>query len=275
MDEYMSEIGCKNCPHECVIPQGGAGRCGVRSNTDGELDLPYYGFISASGIDPIEKKPLAHFHPGTQIPSFGFIGCNLCCPFCQNWQISQSVNVAGEYSTPERLVRIVETTGFSQVAYTYSEPLVHAEFIAACMSAAREKNISNVLVTNGCCTPDVAKEILSLTDAANIDLKCFSRDKYEKTLGGNFAAVLSFIETAFSLGVHIELTTLVVTGFNDTLAELSECADYISGISRDIPWHITAYHPAYKYNAPPTDRTLLKEAAKSAGEKLTHVHIGN
>lgn len=271
----MADVVCENCPHRCVIACEKRGRCAVRANDGGKLALPYYGFITASNIDPIEKKPLAHFRSGSQIPSFGFTGCNLKCPFCQNWQISKQTDCAGEFVSVEAIIRCVEKTGFPQIAYTYSEPLVHPEFIAACMHEARKKNIANVLVTNGCCCSKTADEILALTDAANIDLKCFSKEKYADVLGGSFDAVLEFIENAFKRGVHIEITTLVVTAFNDTIEELMQCADYIAGLSREIPWHISAYHPAYKYREPPTEQSLLDDAARYAKEKLRYVHIGN
>jgi pyruvate formate lyase activating enzyme len=247
----------------------------VRENRNDALFLPYYGMITASNIDPIEKKPLAHFRPGSYIPSFGFTGCNLQCPFCQNWQISQNQNSAGELTTPQKLIRCVSVMGFPQVAYTYSEPLVHPEFLLACMHEAEQNDIANVLVTNGCAAQETADAVLRKTQAANIDLKCFSREKYRDVLGGDLDAVLMFIERAYALNVHIEVTTLVVTDFNDALEELMQCAQFIAGISPAIPWHITAYHPAWKYHKKATSGTLLKTVAERARDFLTNVHIGN
>ncbi|GMO28591.1 MAG: AmmeMemoRadiSam system radical SAM enzyme [Termitinemataceae bacterium] len=271
----MNGIRCENCPHRCVIPEGRPGRCAVRENKNGAINLPYYGFITASAIDPIEKKPLYHFRPGSKIPSFGFTGCNLNCPFCQNYAISKHTDCAGEYIKSEALVRCVEKTGFQQIAYTYSEPLVHTEFVCECAGLARTKDIANVLVTNGCCEKNTADEVLRFTDAANIDLKCFNAEKYSNILGGNFESTLAFIENAFSRGVHIEVTTLVVTGFNDNMEELLECAGFIASLSAEIPWHLNAYHPAYKYHEAPPDKNLLFAAQKKAKEKLRFVYLGN
>jgi pyruvate formate lyase activating enzyme len=271
----MNELSCSLCPHGCPLDGGGRGMCQTRESRDGELFLPYYGYITASAIDPIEKKPLYHFRPGSFIPSFGFAGCNLRCPFCQNWQISQTTDCRGEYLEPEEIVRCVSKTGFPQIAYTYSEPLIHAEFLLECMPLAKKNNIANVLVTNGCVNKEYADAVLPYTDAANIDLKCFNENSYKNILGGNLNTVLDFIENAFSRAVHIEITTLVVTGFNDTIDEIEQAIDFIAGISKDIPYHFSAYHPSYKYKEPATDKKLLFEIEKRAKEKLSFVHLGN
>jgi pyruvate formate lyase activating enzyme len=271
----MNELLCDKCPHRCRIKEGKSGLCKVRENRSGCLSLPFHGYITASAIDPIEKKPLYHWRAGCSIPSFGFAGCNLRCPFCQNWQISQASDPAGEYYTAEEIVKCVSKTGFPQIAYTYSEPLIHYEFLFECMTLAKKNNIANVLVSNGCINKEYADEILAFTDAANIDLKCFSEDKYKNILGGDLPAVLSFIENAFSRGTHIEITTLIVTGFNDTIEEARLGIDFIANISKDIPYHFSAYHPAYKYDAPATDRALLREIERLAKEKLAFVYLGN
>lgn len=237
--------------------------------------MPYYSYISSSAIDPVEKKPLYHFRPGSLIPSFGFVGCNLRCPFCQNWEISQRTECGARYYTCEQIINYVSQGGFPHIAYTYSEPLVHYEFLLECMRLAKKNDITNVLVTNGCINKDYADMILPLTGAANIDLKSFNEDHYKNILGGDLPAVLAFIENAFSQGVHIEITTLVVTGFNDTFEDIDRCLDFIAGISKDIPYHLSAYHPAYQYHAPATDKTLLLEIAKRAKEKLRFVYPGN
>jgi pyruvate formate lyase activating enzyme len=268
----MNNLLCDICPHRCRIKEGKTGVCQVRENQSGCLSLPFHGYITAQAIDPIEKKPLYHWRQGSSIPSFGFAGCNLRCPFCQNWQISQEREPAGEYHTAEEIIRCVSKIGFPQIAYTYSEPLVHCEFLFECMTLARKNNIANVLVTNACINKEYADEILVTTDAANIDLKCFSEEKYKNTLGGDLPTTLSFIENAFSRGVHIEITTLIVTGFNDTIEEAARGIDFIANISKDIPYHFTAYHPAYKYDAPATNRALLCEIESLAKEKLTSVH---
>jgi pyruvate formate lyase activating enzyme len=274
MSDSPDHITCGLCHHSCAPGEGKAGVCGTRYNKAGALDIPYYGYVTASSIDPIEKKPLYHWRPGALIPSFGFYGCNLKCPFCQNWQISQR-ECAGEYYDAADVVRCVSKTGLPQIAYTYSEPLVHAEFLLDCARAAHENNIANVLVTNGCEAADYARGILKYIDAANIDLKCFSREKYKNILGGDLDAVCNFIECAHELGVHIEITTLVVTDFNDSMDEIDSCVNFVSGLSKDIPYHFSAYHPAYKYNKPATSKNFLFEIEKKAKEKLNFVHLGN
>jgi pyruvate formate lyase activating enzyme len=254
----------------------------VRHNKGGVLDLPYYGYITALARDPIEKKPLYHFRPGSTIVSTGFMGCNLHCPFCQNWNISQSTDAPGHCLEPSGLVAAASgrTHGDpydpgAQIAYTYSEPLVHIEFLIDCMTEAQGLGVANVLVTNGCVNLDAADEVLNLTDAANIDLKCFSAETYSKVLGGDLDTVLAFITRAFERGVHIELTTLVVPGLNDSDEELSKAANFIAGLSREIPWHLSAYRPEWKWHVPPTPPDRLTKIASMARQKLLYVYTGN
>jgi len=275
-----TEIRCVLCPHCCKIP---GGICGVRGKENG---IPFYGHVTALAVDPIEKKPLFHFRPGTEILSVGFVGCNLSCPFCQNWRISRPrASVPGKRMTPADIVSATLDRGILAIAYTYSEPLVHAEFLLDCMSLADKQGIANVLVTNGCANTEVAEEILSLTDAANIDLKCFSQETYAQTLGGAstkdiFETVLAFIRLARAKKVHVEITTLVVPGMNDTLGELDACADFIASLNAEpdlpeIPWHLSAYHPSYLWKAPPTDPAFLLRVKERAEKRLRFVYVGN
>ncbi|MCL2832389.1 MAG: AmmeMemoRadiSam system radical SAM enzyme [Treponema sp.] len=278
-------LSCDLCPHRCKIKPGKHGICGVRFNNKnnsikagGQIDLPYYAYITSLAEDPVEKKPLYHFKPGTHILSAGFTGCNMHCPFCQNWQISQSVGSGGRKIAIDDLVAAAKK--FGQIAYTYSEPLIHAEFLLDCMSRARKAGIANVLVTNGCVNKAAAEDILNLTDAANIDLKAFSGETYSEVLGGNLEAVLEFIKTAFAKNVHVEVTTLVVPGLNDNTDELDKCADFLAGLGNgagksQIPWHLSAYHPDWKWNAPPTPARFLIEYAAAAEKKLDFVYTGN
>jgi pyruvate formate lyase activating enzyme len=225
--------------------------------------------------DPIEKKPLYHFRPGARILSIGFSGCNLRCPFCQNWHISQSANpgAPGRFMPVDALM--TEAAAAGQIAYTYSEPAVHIEYLLDCMKAARERGIANVLVTNGCINQKPAQELLALTDAANVDLKCFSGETYSQILGGDLQTVLDFIKTAFEMGVHVEVTTLVIPGLNDSDEELDKCIDFISSISTNIPFHLSAYHPDYHWEAPPTPPETLLRARERALQKLKYVYTGN
>ncbi len=247
----------------------------MRQNREGLPALPFYGYITALAEDPIEKKPLYHFRPGSSILSLGFAGCNLHCPFCQNFTISQSTDVPGRRLSPEELVKLARDRGFSQIAYTYSEPLIHIEYLLDCMALCRREGIANVLVSNGCINPEPAAEILALTDAANIDLKCFSNDTYERVLGGKLGTALGFIKTAHAAGVHLEITTLIVPGLNDSDAETRLCAEFIAGLSREIPWHLSAYHPDYRWDAPPTSPASLAQIARMGREQLSYVYTGN
>jgi pyruvate formate lyase activating enzyme len=176
---------------------------------------------------------------------------------------------------PEEIVSAALRENSPSIAYTYSEPLVHAEYLLDSMELARKHGIANVLVTNGCVTSGAAREILKYTDAANVDLKSFSAETYLKNLGGNLEAVLEFIRLGLKMGVHIEITTLVVPGLNDSEEELSAAMDCISAIDGGVPWHLSAYHPDYRWNAPPTDPHFLLNTAKRARNKLRHVYTGN
>jgi pyruvate formate lyase activating enzyme len=270
-------LDCALCPRRCRIRNGAAGRCGVRRNRKGKAALPYYGLITVLAEDPIEKKPLYHFRPGSSILSLGFALCNLRCPFCQNWPISQrgAGAISGRRLSPAEAAALARDRGFSQIAYTYSEPLMHIEWLLECMALCRREGIANVLVTNGCVNSDPAAEILALTDAANVDLKCFSAETYDKVLGGNLEAVLRFIETACRTGTRLEISTLVVPGLNDREDEIRRCGEFIAGLSPDIPWHLGAYHPDYRYEAPATAPALLASMARVGREYLRYVYTGN
>jgi len=283
-DKTESGVRCALCPRGCDIPNGGLGSCGVRGCENGKGVLPFYGHVTAMSMDPVEKKPLFHFRPGSSIFSVGFVGCNLRCPFCQNWRISRNVSVQGNRMTPADIVSIALRKDAGAIAFTYSEPLVHAEFLLDCMSLARRRGIANVLVTNGCAGGDAAEQILSLADAVNVDLKCFSGDTYSMILGapreGGRGTVFDFIRLARAKDVHVEVTTLVVPGMNDSAGELDACADFIASVNAEtdgpgIPWHLSAYRPDYQWKAPPTDPAFLSGLKKRAGKKLAFVYAGN
>ena len=279
-------VQCALCPRRCLLAPGKGGQCGVRFNREGKDSIPFYGYITALALDPIEKKPLYHFRPGTEILSAGFTGCNLICPFCQNWRISRNTDVpGGVYSHPELIAATKKsampmgTDGCqSAIAYTYSEPLVHIEFLLDCMKEARKAGAANVLVSNGCINIEAAAEILDLCDAANIDLKCFSEKTYSEVLGGDLSVVTGFIRMALEKSVHLELTTLIVPGLNDSKAELDKCGDFIAELQSTgiiVPWHLSAYHPAYKWREFATAPQSLIASTKWAREKLAFVYAGN
>jgi pyruvate formate lyase activating enzyme len=247
----------------------------VRKSTGGKAELPFYGRISAVNVDPIEKKPLYHFRPGSSVFSVGFVGCNLRCPFCQNWEISQSVNAPTRRIEPSELIALAASSGSGAVAYTYSEPLVHIEYVIDSMRLAREAGLANILVTNGCVREEAARAALALCDAANVDLKSYRAGTYSKTLGGDLETVKRFIAVAAELGVHVEATTLVVTGMNDEEEEIGDCAAFLASVSRELPYHLSAYHPDFHYAEPATNAASLARFAETARKRLAYVYVGN
>lgn len=274
---FTSEKGvvhCKLCPHACAIAEGKSGICRVRTNKEGTLALPYYGVLSSAAIDPIEKKPLYHYHPGSLIFSVGFFGCNFRCPFCQNYSISQRTEESAPHISPEALVREALKEGSFGIAYTYSEPLVHFEYVLETARIAREKGLKNILVSNGYLNPEPAEELLSLLDAANIDLKAFNNDFYQKVVGGRLNPVKEFIRRA-AAKIHLEVTTLVIPGKNDDPAEIEEAARFLSGLNKKIPYHLTCYYPRYKYTVRATSEQDLEPLIQRARNHLSFVYVGN
>jgi pyruvate formate lyase activating enzyme len=238
------------------------------------MTLPRFGLVSSLAIDPIEKKPLHHFMPGSSVFSAGFVGCNMRCPFCQNWRISQELPTELEAYTPDALVGAAMRSASPSIAYTYSEPCIHFEFVIAAMSAARKVGLKNVLVTNGCLKPEPARELLGLTDAVNVDLKTWAPDSYSSILGGDRDAVLEFIRMASSL-CALEVTTLVVPALSDSREGIAAIAAFLASLSPDIPLHLSAYRPAWRHAAPPSPPELLSEFAGVARTALRFVYIGN
>lgn len=268
-------VACGLCPHRCVLAPGSTGICRVRRNENGAMVLPFYGQASGLSVDPIEKKPLYHFLPGSQTWSIGYVGCNLRCPFCQNHAISQSTGALTERVTPGQLVIGARRARCPSIAHTYSEPLVHAEFVIECMRHARNAGLFNVLVTNGCALAPASTEILSLCDAVNVDIKSFDAAWYRQELGGDLPTVLAFVEEAYRLGVHVEATTLVIPGKNDDDGQIEGIADFLAGLSRDIPLHLSAYRPMYRYTVPSTPKATIDHAVALARRHLRYVYPGN
>ena len=267
-------LECQLCPHNCKLLPDSTGICRVRKNNNGELGLPYYGIASGLAVDPIEKKPLYHFYPGSQILSIGFFGCNLRCPFCQNYDISQRVAKERDPITPEELVEMARQRRSIGIAYTYSEPLVHFEYVVECATAAHNAGLVNVLVSNGFLNETPAKELLGLMDAANIDLKSFNQGFYRKELKGDLDPVLRFIELA-AKSVHLEVTTLVIPGRNDGEEEISNIAGFLAGLNPSIPLHLSCYYPTYKYSVAATPPETVFQLADVAHAKLHYVYPGN
>jgi len=269
-----SDVICLLCHHKCRIGSDKFGNCSVRLNQSGVLVLPFYGHITATAIDPVEKKPLYHFYPGKKVFSVGLVSCNLHCPFCQNYHISQSIPDSFNFTSPEELVRQCIFSGTDILAFTYSEPLIHFEYILSVFTHAKENGLKTVLVTNGLISSRAFTRLLKLTDAVNIDLKTFSAITYKNVLGGDLGLVCLNIELAAAM-TFTEVTTLVVPGISDSELEFKKMINFLSGISSKIPWHLSAYYPQYKYNEAPTDHNLVLHFKTLAEKKMEYVYCGN
>lgn len=272
-----NKVQCKLCPQLCVIAEGRKGFCRVRLNDEGELCTLNYGRCSSYGIDPIEKKPLYHFYPGNDIFSVGTVGCNLKCGFCQNWSIAHGDSDTVEVS-PEALVEVAERAKTNNnnigIAYTYSEPLMWYEFVMETAKLAKEKGLRNVLVTNGFINPEPMEALLPNIDAMNIDVKAFNDEFYNTVCAGELHPVKEIVELVHKQ-CHVEITTLLVKGLNDSLEEIEALAEWIADLSPDIPLHLTRYFPNYKMKLPPTPIDTMEKARKTAMKKLNYVYLGN
>ncbi|HOO72124.1 MAG TPA: AmmeMemoRadiSam system radical SAM enzyme [Spirochaetota bacterium] len=270
-----NRLRCHLCPHNCLIADGKSGICGARKNSGGVLYAETYGMITAIAMDPIEKKPLYHYYPGSRILSIGSRGCNLRCPFCQNWHISQDDRASTSYYSPEDIVTLALKNDSIGVAYTYNEPVIWAEYVIDTSRMARAKGLRNVMVSNGYINPAPLDDLLGVVDAFNIDLKSFNDETYKKALKGRLANVRESIERIFAAGRHLEVTTLIVTGMNDSLAEMEQIYKFIASIDRKIPWHISRYYPNYKYHKDATDTDFLFKVYEEASKLLDYVYTGN
>jgi pyruvate formate lyase activating enzyme len=267
-------VSCQLCPHMCVIREGHPGVCGVRFNRGGTMEIPLYGMGSSMAVDPIEKKPLYHYHPGERILSVGFVGCSFHCKFCQNWHISQGRDARTRYLSPRAMVDAAKREGSFGIAYTYSEPLIHAEYLLDTAAIARSEGIKNVLVSNGFLNEGPAAEVLGLMDAANIDLKAFTDGFYRTETGGSLPEVKRFLVQA-ARATHLEVTTLVIPGRNDDPGEVEALAQFVASLGPDVPLHLSAYHPDYKYEVHSTPVETLRSLAVIARRHVRHVYTGN
>ncbi|PKL38131.1 MAG: AmmeMemoRadiSam system radical SAM enzyme [Spirochaetae bacterium HGW-Spirochaetae-1] len=268
-------VACHLCPHNCVIPEKKTGICGVRINKQGLLYSEIYGQVTAISMDPMEKKPLYHFYPGTEILSIGTKGCNFKCPYCQNWHISQDVTAHAVYHEPDEIIELALKKKSTGIAYTYSEPAIWIEYVLEMAEKARIKGLKNVMVTNGFINEKPLTDLLRFIDAMNIDLKAFRPETYKKIQKGNLDDVLNTIKISHERECHIELTTLIVTGVNDDMDEMKHIIEFIASIDVMIPWHISRYYPSYQYDAPPTDVDFLLQVHKEASKTLKYVYCGN
>ena len=267
-------VRCNLCPNFCVIGNGSAGRCRGRKNIDGILYATNYGATISLALDPIEKKPLYHYYPGSMILSLGANSCNLSCFFCQNFQISQYSIPTSEIS-PTALLKYLIDNQLNRVAFTYTEPLTWLEYILDFGSLSRHLEIDIVLVTNGYINPEPLLTILPVISAMNIDLKAYDPEFYINSCLGQLEPVLGTIETAFESGVHIELTNLIIPGLNDTERHFSALTSFVAGVSKDIPLHFSRYHPAYRSKIFATPLSTIEQACKNASKELNYVYAGN
>jgi pyruvate formate lyase activating enzyme len=278
---------CQTCNHHCRISPFKRGVCGVRENHKGKLYSLIYGRIIAENIDPIEKKPLYHFMPGTYSLSIASVGCNLRCLWCQNWDISQCTkgnldraeftNTLGIEMEPEQIVEHARKAKTPSISYTYTEPTIFLEFALDTMKLARASGLKNIWVSNGYMTKKCLDLIAPYLDAINIDLKGFNEENYLKYSGAKLQPILDNIHDIYKRGIHLEVTTLIIPGINDDEKQLNGIAKFLATISKEIPWHISRFFPAYKMpNTPITPVETLKLAemiGKKAG--LKNIHIGN
>ena len=276
------KVSCFLCNHHCTIADGKFGFCNVRENQGGVLYTHTYGALVSENNDPIEKKPLYHFFPGSTSLSIATAGCNFQCGFCQNWQISQirearKLRLRSQEVSPEEVVASAKHMGSTSISYTYTEPTIFFEYAYDIAQLAKKEGLYNVFVTNGFMTEEAIRMIQPYLDAANIDLKSFSDDYYRKLCKGRLEPVLKTIELMKNMNLWIEVTTLVVTGQNDSVEELEKIANFIAGVDRAIPWHISRFYPQYEMNhLEPTPLQILNRAyeiGKEAG--LRYVYLGN
>lgn len=282
-------VGCYLCSFRCKIADGKRGVCGVRENRGGILYALDYGRIIARSLDPIEKKPLFHFYPGSASYSIATAGCNFRCLHCQNADISQGPRetgeVVGSQTTPDEVVTEALISEARSIAYTYTEPTIFYEFALDTMRLAKDKGIANVFVTNGYMTkecldtfgPIIDGNHGGLLDAANVDVKAFKESTYKKVCGARLAPVLENVERMFKMGIWVEVTTLIIPGVNDEEAELRGIARWLKGVSDSIPWHLSAFYPAYKMmDVPPTpSKTVTRAREIGLEEGLRYVYTGN
>jgi len=276
------KVQCHLCAHECKIDPGKRGICHVRENREGTLYSLVYGRLIAQNVDPIEKKPLFHFLPGTRSFSIATVGCNFMCLHCQNYDISQyprahEGQIIGEERTPAEVVQDALATRSTNISYTYTEPTIFMEFAQDTARLARERGLKNVFVSNGFMTPESAGALSECIDADNVDLKSMQDDFYRKVCKARLQPVLDTIQRLHAAGVWLEVTTLVIPGHNDSDEELTEIAQFIKGVGEGIPWHVSAFHPTFKMmDRPRTPAQTLKKARDiglSAG--LRYVYTGN
>jgi len=277
----LNTIQCNLCQHRCKIEDGQKGICQVRENRKGILYSLVYGKAIATNVDPIEKKPLFHFQPGSHSYSFATVGCNFHCLFCQNADIAHlprnQGRVIGKDLPPATIVEKAMESGCQSISYTYTEPTVFFEYAYDTARLAHKAGLKNVFVSNGYMTPEAIQTISPYLDAINVDLKAYDDEIYKKYMGARLDKVLESITTIFKTRIWMEITTLVVPSVNDTREQISGIARFIASLSPDIPWHISRFHPSYKFTTEgPTPFPILKMCQEIGKEKGLHfIYLGN
>lgn len=274
-------VHCHLCNHRCLILEGQRGICGVRENRSGSLISLVYGKVIAAHCDPIEKKPLFHFLPGTRSYSIATVGCNFRCLFCQNSDISQMPSdrnlIMGNDMTPDQIIRDALDCRSATISYTYTEPTIFFEFALDTARMASSKGLKNVFVSNGYMSEECLEEIFPDLHAANVDLKSFNQRFYKEQCGARLEPVLKTLETMKKMGVWLEVTTLLIPGLNDSGEELKALARFLAALDPNIPWHISRFHPTYRLNSisptPPESIRRARDIGYEAG--LTYVYTGN
>jgi len=269
------KVNCHLCPYECTIASGRKGACGVRVNKDGILYSEVYGKTTGIALDPIEKKPLYHYHPGEHILSIGTKGCNFHCDFCQNWHISQVLDAPTTDITSEEVIRKAEQVKSFGIAYTYNEPFIWYEFVFDTAKLAKKSGLENVLVTNGFVNLEPLEQMLPYIDAMNIDLKALDENFYIKICKGRMRPVLEVIKRSVK-SCHVELTNLIIPTLNDSEEMIGKMVDWIyDNVGPEVPLHISRYFPCYNMSIPPTPIETLEMAGDIARKKLKYVYLGN
>ncbi len=274
-------VHCYLCAHHCRIDPGQVGKCGVRQNKEGALYTLVYGCPVSTAVDPIEKKPLFHFLPGSLSYSLATVGCNFTCRFCQNADISQMPNeqgrIVGRHMPAEQVVQNALASGCASISYTYTEPTIFYEYARDCARLATAAGLKNVFVTNGYMTAETLADIDGHLHAANVDLKSFSDTFYRELVGARLRPVLSTIRRLWESGVWVEVTTLLIPGKNDSEAELRAIAEFLVSVSADLPWHVSRFYPQYRLlDVPPTPLESVERAVRVGKEAgLRYVYAGN
>ncbi len=267
------KVRCELCPNRCLVAPGKRGRCLGRENIGGKLWATNYGEVVSVNMDPIEKKPLYHFLPGSDILSIATYGCNLLCPFCQNWEISQEI-APTRFIAPDELVQLAHEQESPAIAFTYTEPLIWFEYLMDACPRLHVAGIRNVLVTNGMINPKPLAELLPFIDAMNVDLKSIRPEFYSKYVKGCLSTVQNTLRAAVGR-CHVEITTLLIPGRNDSEPEIEELTSFVASLGRTVPLHFSRYFPRHRAKEPATPLERILAAAKLAKQSLDYVYVGN